>query len=565
MRLVLSLCLAATLLAPAAPAQDLGPFPRKASHDARAEALARGFQASTPPPPPVRAVAEFERSQAVVVSYSSWIGPGDELPVDLIARLSEHVRVISLHNRSNQRPQIEAAYQSAGAVMDNIEFFQTPTDSPWTRDYGPFYVASGTGGPIGIVDFIYDVASRDRDNTMPSALAGHLNMPLYTMDLVHTGGNYMTTGAGSAASTDRLTVYNDDDEARVRQQMQDYLGIETYHIVPDPQDTYIDHIDTWAKFLNVDTILIAEADPGHPDYAALEALAAQFAETESPWGWPYEVVRVYAPDRQPYTNSLIVNEHVYVATGRPGDDPALDAAALQTYRDAMPGYTVHGIDYDGWLSTDALHCRTKEVADPAMLSLRHTPLPETVPAGEPLALEAEIIAHSGAALTPGSLRLVYTLEGQSEVSVPLEPLGGTRYGAALPPLEPGTAGTYVLTASDASGRTETFPFVGFAAPRAFTAAPFVAGEAGPDAALRLDAAPNPVRGRLAVRFETPAPGPVTLDVVDALGRTVARLADGEHAAGAHRADWTPDVAPGVYLVRLTAGGARSVQRVTVAR
>ena len=29
--------------------------------------------------------------------------------------------------------------------------------------------------------------------------------------------------------------------------MEDYYGIETYHVVPDPNNTYIDHIDCWVN------------------------------------------------------------------------------------------------------------------------------------------------------------------------------------------------------------------------------------------------------------------------------------------------------------------------------
>ena len=573
MRLALAAVLAVCLAAPAALAQDFGPFPRLATPNARAQALAAGFRASAPPPAPVRAIAEFERSEAVVVSYSSWVTPGTQLPLELIRLLSENVRVISLHNNPGQKAGIEAAYANAGVTMSNVEFFDTNTNSIWTRDYGPFYIADGNR-EIGIVDFVYDVLSRPLDNNTPAALAGHLDMPLYTMDLAHVGGNYMVTGYGSAISTDRLLSTNSGDEALVRQRTEAYLGIEDYFIFPDPQNTYIDHIDTWGKFLDVDKILIAQASPGHPDYNALEAIADELSRTPSPWGTPYQIFRVFAPDRQPYTNSLIVNDHIYVATGEPGD-AALDAAALQVYRDAMPGYTVHGVDATYWLSTDALHCRTKEVADRGLLSVRHTPVPPRVPATRTLTVDAEIIAYSGAELLEDDLHLIYRAGAAPFDTLALANVGGDTFRGTFPALRPGTAVEYYFSASDASGRTETFPLVGPAAPRTFrvvsrpaAGAPAAASaSAEASLALSLEAAPNPTRGAMTVRYTLPEAETVTLEVYDALGRRVASLWEGPVGPGAHHATWDASGAPaGVYLVRLTAGGeAQLLRRVTVAR
>ena len=59
---------------------------------------------------------------------------------------------------------------------------------------------------------------------------------------------------------------------------------------------------------------------------------------------------------------------------------------------------------------------------------------------------------------------------------------------------------------------------------------------------------------------------MTLSVYDALGREVAVLASGRQTAGEHTADWSAaGVAPGVYVVRLQAGGAVASHRVSVVR
>ena len=79
-------------------------------------------------------------------------------------------------------------------------------------------------------------------------------------------------------------------------------------------------------------------------------------------------------------------------------------------------------------------------------------------------------------------------------------------------------------------------------------------------------APNPSRASTALTFRLDAPGPVRLTLVDALGRAVAVLADGERAAGEHtvRVD-TSRLPAGVYVARLVAGGVVRTQQLTVVR
>ncbi len=74
----------------------------------------------------------------------------------------------------------------------------------------------------------------------------------------------------------------------------------------------------------------------------------------------------------------------------------------------------------------------------------------------------------------------------------------------------------------------------------------------------LSVAPNPARGATTVSFRLAAPGPATVAVVDALGRTVALLHDGPLGAGTHRFVWGGDAPPGLYVLRVaTADGTQT--------
>ncbi|HLT46695.1 MAG TPA: M14 family zinc carboxypeptidase [Rubricoccaceae bacterium] len=103
----------------------------------------------------------------------------------------------------------------------------------------------------------------------------------------------------------------------------------------------------------------------------------------------------------------------------------------------------------------------------------------------------------------------------------------------------------------------------------FAGAPPVAAEPPasplPGPTLELTG-PNPVRTRTGVAFTLAAPGPARLAVYDVLGREVAVLADGPRSAGRNEVAFDASgLAPGVYVLRLTAGGEAAVRRLTVAR
>lgn len=91
------------------------------------------------------------------------------------------------------------------------------------------------------------------------------------------------------------------------------------------------------------------------------------------------------------------------------------------------------------------------------------------------------------------------------------------------------------------------------------------GDAPGAPALALTVAGNPVRGGSTVRLTLAEPGTVTVDLHDALGRRVARLAEGEHAAGDVTLSLPSGLAPGVYVVRAVVSGQSVSRTLTVVR
>ena len=92
-------------------------------------------------------------------------------------------------------------------------------------------------------------------------------------------------------------------------------------------------------------------------------------------------------------------------------------------------------------------------------------------------------------------------------------------------------------------------------------------EPGAPLAFALDAWPNPVASEATVSFTLRQPAAVTVRVVDALGREVARLLDREaRPAATHTLTWAPGgLGSGAYFVVLEADGERAARALTVVR
>ncbi len=420
--------------------------------------IGKDFISTNPPLGPVRNVAEFDKMQAVLIRYPFGIS------YQIIKEMAEDIQVVTIVANASQQATVLNAYISNQVNTANCSFLIAPSDSYWTRDYGPWFIFDGNGDP-GIVDFPYNRPSRPNDDEIPVEVANYLGINLFGMDVIHTGGNYMTDGMGISSSSELVWEENPDlTPSQIDQMFQDYLGIDTYHVVPDPNNTYIDHIDCWGKFLDVDKVLIRSVPQTHPQYDEIEATAAYYAAQSSSYGTPYQVFRVYTPDDQPYTNSLILNRKVFVpVTGSQWDDDA-----LQVYQDAMPGYEVIGFT-GSWESTDALHCRAKGIADIGMLYIRHIPLTGNQPLQTEYPLQAEIMAYSDQAIYPDSVFIIYAVNFNSWDTVLMTNTTGNIYSGSIPGQAYGSQIAYYLYAADASGRNTTHPFIGSPDPHVFTA------------------------------------------------------------------------------------------------
>ncbi len=418
----------------------------------------RDFTPTDPPTGAVRQTSEFEQMEGVLVVYPLGV------PYTLIAEMSQDIIVYTILE-SYQQSQCETNYQNNGVNMANCEFINAPTNTYWVRDYGPWFVS--VDNEIAIVNFPYN-RPRPDDDDIPIEVADYFGLDLYGMDLENAGGNYMCDGNFIGASTD--LVYDENPgltPADIDQLVLDYLGIENYHVTLDPLDDYIKHIDCWGKFLDVDKVLIGQVPASDYRYADFEFVADYFADQISAWGNNFEVFRIYTPggysQPTPYTNSLILNNKVFVPqTGSQWDDEA-----IATYEEVMPGYEVIGIYSSGWIDTDALHCRTRGIADRNMLYIQHDPIQDEMPAGEEVDIVAQIVPYSGESLYADSLLVNYRINYGEFNSLVMTPTGNDNFIASIPALDPGNEIFYYIHAADVTGNSSNHPIIGEPDPHMF--------------------------------------------------------------------------------------------------
>lgn len=292
-----------------------------------------------------------------------------------------------------------------------------------TQEYGiakHIYTSLG-GGTVGLVEGSENAALdggtgifRGNDDYGAVKLADFLNAPIrqwnnakwhekpnqeiisenkwFFTGLLHVGGNYMCTSDGRIASSYLAATQNElpSDEYingkinaesidrrmdYIMEQCNRFLGAKRYDALVDPTGTYIGHIDCWGKFLTDNTLLLAQTSDEKINND-LKEIGSFMEKRYSEENKKLNVIYVFCPDiyepnggngsatTAPYTNSLILNQCVYV----PIADEKYESenkAALEAYKEAYAGkykiYGIRGKKETPWLGTDALHCRTNTI------------------------------------------------------------------------------------------------------------------------------------------------------------------------------------------------------------
>ncbi len=513
----------------------------------------------TDPPENPRSIAEFEPNQGVIVAYPQSMGFG--IPNSLIAELSEDDTVYLICNASNQN-SVRNELQNSGVNMNHLKFVSTTVNSYWARDYSPWFIEYGDK-QVGMIDYKYNRNDRPYDDEVTNFFGTYFGKQVFGMQVVHTGGNYMTDGLGVAASCyQSLDVENDDEYGYTPAQLdtifKNYLGINNYMHLDDPLGAYIRHIDCWGKFIDVDKVIITRVPSSKPNYAEYEAMADYWANQTSSYGNKYKVYRTYSPNSEPYSNSLILNKKVYLAF--PNNDATNNANAKAVYEEAMPGYEVIGFSPRSsapWEGTDALHCRTHEVPRFDMLRIAHYPILDTVEYAESYTITANIYTlGNGGAIT--SAEVFFKIDDGEYTSANMTYVSDDQYSFTFEELHHGQTISYYIKAATEYGQEQTHPFIGEPDPHVFVI------ENGddpidPPASISttddgyIKCFPNPATETLFFISNNVDEGSYHVEIINQQGAVVMKLVTDASSKWEGACIDISDMAAGLYFVRMYNG------------
>lgn len=512
----------------------------------------------TAPPENPRSIAEFEPNQGVIVAApSSYWGNGVSfgVPYSLIAELSQEDTVYLICASSNQS-SVRTTLQNNGVNMNHLKFVSHSIDSYWCRDYSPWFIEYGDKR-VGMIDYVYN-RPRPNDDEITNYFGSYFDKPVFGMNVVHTGGNYMTDGLGVAASCSAsLDVENSEDgytytPAQLDTIFKNYLGITNYMHLDDPLNDYIAHIDCWGKFIDVDKIVITRVPTSSSQYAAYEAMADYWANQTSSYGNKYKVYRTYSPNSQPYSNSLILNKKVYLAF--PNNDATNNANAKAVYEEAMPGYEVIGftpISSAPWEGTDALHCRTHEVPRFDMLRIAHYPILDTVEYAETYTITANIYTlGNGGSIT--NAKIFFKIDDNEYISEPMTNVSGDEYSFTFEGLQRGEKVSYYIKAETEFGQVQTHPYIGEPDPHVFVVEPdgnpstiSLATENG-----YIKCFPNPATEVLYFISNNVDEGRYSVEIINQQGAVVKTLVTDASSKWEGACVDISDLSAGLYFVRM---------------
>ena len=370
---------------------------------------------SDPPSGPVRAAAEWEEVEYLVVRWTD--GYRNILRQIVEAGVAECKVIITTQNESS----VTNYLTGQGVDLTNVEFLNVGSNSIWIRDYGGNTIYSDDVGERAYTDWIYN-RPRPLDDIMPTAHANMVGMPIYVTntginDLVNTGGNYMSDGLGNAFASKLILDENDSNnpygvsaktEEEIDGIMNEYMGIENYIKMETLPYDEIHHIDMHMKLLDEETILVSRYPNGVADGPQIEEnIDYILSNFQSPFGTPYQIKWIDAPSStsgsypdtggyyRTFSNAIFINKTILVPTYR----SEVDEPALAYIQELLPGYNVVGIDVDNpdenlIASLGAIHCITHTIGVDDPLWIVHQPV-DDANANSTVAIDAMIKHISG--------------------------------------------------------------------------------------------------------------------------------------------------------------------------
>ncbi|MFZ7114159.1 MAG: agmatine deiminase family protein [Bacteroidota bacterium] len=525
---------------------------------------------TTPPGGSLRTMAEWEEIKALTITWTSY----QTVLREIVRAAQTETQVYIVCSDSN----VVKSYLTSNSIpLVNLHYVIAPFNTIWIRDYGQNSVYRNDVDSMILVDWIYN-RPRPKDDTIPSILGREFNIPMFETsqapyDLIHTGGNFMSDGFGTAFSSELVVNENPNHTvAEIDSIMYHFMGIDRYIKMPVLPYDGIHHIDMHMKLLDEETLMIGEYPAGISDGPQIEAnLQYVLSNFNSIYGTPYKVIRIVQPpdgtgnypsqsgDYLTYTNATFVNKTVILPTY----NNQYDTTAIRIWQEALPGYSIVGVPCNSIIgASGAVHCITHSIGADEPLLISHQQLSNTTNVSSPYQIDARI-QHKTGIQTANIYWTTDTSMAWQNVSMTLTNAATNNWTGFIPAQSVGTTVYYYVSATSISGKTQVRPMP---APRGwwrFEVTQFtkITQLAKPEF---KPAFPNPSHGLTCVPVVTSQSSVGKLSLYDMAGREVMIIHSGNFISGEKNYFFdSSNLAPGAYMLLLQTENGMATEKLMV--
>jgi agmatine deiminase len=304
---------------------------------------------------------------------------------------SENVHLIVQDEEHQDHVTHQLKYFGIG--LDNVDFFELPTDGKWARDNGPIFVIDSDGNLV-ISNWIFNGWAKrfeyQLDNQVPVLLGDALNLPVLNPQMVLEGGAVEVNGRGTLMATRSSIMHPHRNPGKSQEEIEHILsavfGINSFIWLTGATAEQTEkfgnvtdaHIDGAARFVNQSTILYNwtedTSDPRYPIVVRhFEELKRSTVETGAvptlvplplPAGGVYRTTysdskraRSPSPTTAIYANFYIANDVVLV----PVYGNIEDERAKGIIGEHFPNREIVGIETVGLIEDGGnIHCVTQQ-------------------------------------------------------------------------------------------------------------------------------------------------------------------------------------------------------------
>lgn len=185
--------------------------------------------------------------------------------VGMASALQTGERVHIIAKDQTHQNQIETALTNASVPLNNITFYQYPTDDVWIRDNGPIFVFD-TNNVLHILDWGFNGWGNDAPfnlcDQIPGLVSNDIQVPWIDLQaMVLEGGAIEHDGQGTMMATRSSVTHSSRNpnltEQEIETYLSDYMGFTNFIWLDGVYGTEITdmHIDGFVKFANDSTIV----------------------------------------------------------------------------------------------------------------------------------------------------------------------------------------------------------------------------------------------------------------------------------------------------------------------